>query len=144
MKAKAEVEHQRFPEQFSIEEVRACETICAFDDAYLSKIYKFKDKDDYYRSSGAKWWLPKIRVPAVAINARDDPFIEVASLPSAEDVGDTAPVRLIYPKHGGHCGFHTAQQYMGYEGGENAPVPAHGWLAEELARFLDHVHISIS
>lgn len=142
LKAKAEIEYQRFPGYFSIEEVRACTTIGAFDDAYIARIYGFKDKFHYYRSSGAKWWLHKIRVPAVAINARDDPFIEEESLPTDEHIGEHAPVRLIYPKHGGHCGFYTAQQHMGYEGGEQEPVPAHGWLAEELGRVLEHLEAS--
>jgi predicted alpha/beta-fold hydrolase len=83
---------------------------------------------DYYRKTGSKWWLNKIRVPAVAINAVDDPFIEASSLPTNEDVG-VAPVRLIYHSKGGHCGFV----------GRNVQQP-HGWIAEELGRALQHIH----
>eukprot|EP00600_Ochromonadales_sp_CCMP1393_P007452 CAMPEP_0174963448 /NCGR_PEP_ID=MMETSP0004_2-20121128/5336_1 /TAXON_ID=420556 /ORGANISM="Ochromonas sp., Strain CCMP1393" /LENGTH=400 /DNA_ID=CAMNT_0016212075 /DNA_START=151 /DNA_END=1353 /DNA_ORIENTATION=- len=170
LKKKAELEHQKLPGYFDIEEIRASDTIGAFDDAYIAKIYGFRDKFHYYRSCGAKWWLNKIRVPAVAINARDDPFIEVTSLPTeAEDVGEIAPVRLIYHDHGGHCGFFTRQPTMlglssSYSNIDNPssaagtadgatkimvnddkeyteiPIPAHGWLAEELSRAIHHIH----
>jgi predicted alpha/beta-fold hydrolase len=139
LKAKAEREHVLFPGYFDIEAIRACDTIGAFDDAYIARIYGFRDKAHYYRSSGSKWWLNKIRVPAVAMNARDDPFILESTLPTEEDVGDVAPVRLVYHKHGGHCGFYTAQERMGPVGAE-MEVPSHGWLAEELARAIDHIH----
>lgn len=139
LKAKAELEHKQFPHSFDIEAIRACDTIGAFDEAYIARIYGFKDKFDYYDSSGAKRWLHKIRVPAVAINARDDPFVEETALPTAADVGELAPVRLIYHKYGGHCGFYTTQSNMGYEGCESE-VPSHGWLGEELARVIEHIH----
>jgi predicted alpha/beta-fold hydrolase len=102
---------------------------------------------------GAKAWLHKIRVPAIAVNARDDPIVDEPSLPTAEHVGD-APVRLIYHDHGGHCGFYTLQRSMqcgagegqvegaGGTSGGDVPVPSHGWLAEELARAIDHIHNS--
>ena len=118
----------KFPHAFDINAVRQCTTIGDFDDAYIAKIYGFEDKVDYYRKSGSKWWLNKIRVPTIAINAVDDPFIEASSLPGEADVG-SAPVRLIYHEKGGHCGFVSRDN--------EAP---HGWLAEELGRALDHIH----
>jgi hypothetical protein len=47
-----------------------------------------------------------------------------------------APVRLIYHKNGGHCGFSTGR--MSNEK-DAPPVPAHGWLGEELSRVLFHI-----
>ena len=47
-------------------------------------------------------------MPAFAINALDDPFIDEYSLPTeAEDVGD-APVRLIYHAQVDHT-YNTTQ-----------------------------------
>jgi hypothetical protein len=88
LKVKAEKQIIKFPGSFDIEKIRQCNTIGEFDDAYIAKIYGFKDREDYYRQSGSKWWLPKISVPCIAINARDDPFIEESSLPSDEDLID--------------------------------------------------------
>jgi uncharacterized protein len=127
LKKKAERQIAKFPGSFDIERVRKCRTIGEFDDEFISKIYNFEGKEDYYRRNGAKWWLSKICVPTVAINARDDPFIEESSLPTRIDVGE-APVRLIYVDHGGHCGF-IANKLEDVE-------RETGWLAHELARFV--------
>jgi predicted alpha/beta-fold hydrolase len=147
MKYKAEQQYlarcDLFPDSFDIDAVRNAETIGEYDDAYIAKIYGFTDKFDYYRQCGSKWWLSKIRVPVVAINALDDPFIDKGSLPNEDDVKD-APVRLIYPKCGGHCGFTTNR--MSTERGSPS-VPSHGWLQEEMARIIDHFrsqHLSLS
>jgi predicted alpha/beta-fold hydrolase len=66
-------------------------------------------------------------VPTVVINARDDPLIAESCLPANEEFGDHIPVRLVYHDEGGHCGFWTSN-----------PPAAHGWLAEEMARVLEH------
>lgn len=79
----------------------------------------------------------------MAINARDDPFIDENSLPSDKDLvidnegGEgseeklLAPVKLIYTKNGGHCGF--VSSFF-------ADTKPHGWLSEELANALLHIH----
>jgi predicted alpha/beta-fold hydrolase len=144
LKVKAEKEYVHYPGQFRIDDIRKATTIGEFDDAYIAPIYGFRDKHHYYEVCGAKAWLHKIRVPAIAVNARDDPIVDEPSLPTEEHVRD-APVRLIYHDHGGHCGFYTLQGSM--QCGEGAgsgdvKVPAHGWLAEELARAIDHIHNS--
>jgi len=164
LKRKAEVQHALHPTSFDLNAVLSATTMGEFDNAFIAKIYGFKDNIDYYRQTGAKRWLRHIRVPTIAMNARDDPFFDEKALPCAvQDVGDLAPVRMIYHEYGGHCGFYTQQKYMGYDqqqslptstpciGGdpdissnrdvehvEYAKVPVHGWLAEELARILEY------
>ena len=134
LKRKAERQIEKFPGSFDIDRVRRCRTIGEFDDEFISKIYGFDGKVDYYRKSGSKWWLNKIRVPTCAINARDDPFIEETSLPTRVDVGEEAPVRLIYTDQGGHCGF-MANTLLEEE-------KETGWLAHELARFIEYLRKS--
>ena len=145
MKAKAEAEYSRFPGYFDLNEIRACDTIGAFDEAYIARIYGFRDKFHYYNSSSSKKWLSKIRVPVVAVNALDDPFMDPVSYPTETDVGDIAPVRLIYTEHGGHCGFYTTQTYMNNNSSSGSStssdrVPSYGYIAEELARAIQHIH----
>lgn len=138
LKAKAEDQILKHPGSFDIERVRVATTIGEFDDAFIAPIYGFKDKFDYYLQSGSKQYLSRIAVPAIAINAIDDPLIDASSLPTeAIDVGD-APVRLIYHPQGGHCGF-DAEPGVSYPHGPS-DTPQHGWMAEELARALDHIH----
>lgn len=130
MKKKAERQYERFPGSFDIEAIRNATTIGEFDDAYIAKIYGFQDKFDYYAKCGSKQYLKKIHVPTIAINARDDPFIESSSLPTEADVHE-APVRLIFHEYGGHCGFDTSA------------APRHGWLAEELISALQHFALEL-
>jgi len=138
LKRKAEQQHVQFPRAFDIERIRACTTIGEFDDAYIAPIYGFRNKEDYYAQSASKQYLRRIAVPTVAINALDDPLVDMDSLPTdAADVGD-APVRLIYHANGGHCGF-DADPHTSYVHGPADPPPPHGWLAEELARTLTHI-----
>eukprot|EP01033_Poteriospumella_lacustris_P000834 gene833-597_t len=159
LKRKAEFQYKRFPGSFDIDGVRAARTVGDFDEAYIARLYNFKDKFDYYERSGSIRFLQNIRVPTIAFNAVDDPFIEAGSLPTEEaHVGDEAPVRLIYHNHGGHCGFYTRRMRLPkspvaitteegdkaaatttVEEYEDVPVPPHGWLAEEAARCLDHI-----
>lgn len=116
LRQKALRKHAKFPGLFNIDEILKADTIGQFDDNFIAKIYGFANKTDYYRKTGSKWFLSRIRVPVVAINARDDPFIEEMSLPSeldlkVESAGDTlAPVKLVYTKNGGHCGFMTGEE----------------------------------
>lgn len=126
LKAKAEKQHLRFTVPFDIEKVRASTTIGDYDDLVVASVYGFKDKFDYYEQSGSKRFLSSIRVPAIAINAVDDPFIDPLTLPTADVVGDGS-VRLIYHEHGGHCGF------AGVEASES------GWIADEIARAIRHI-----
>ena len=135
LKKKAERQYERFgketPDFIDIKMIRECSKIGDFDEAYIAKIYGFKDKFDYYTQSGSKQYLHKIRVPTVAINAIDDPLVEESTLPTEEkDVGD-APVRLIYTPNGGHCGYIEKK---------TEASTSHGWISEELSRVLEHIH----
>ena len=133
LKKKAAIKAARFPDMFDMEAIDACKTIGEFDSAFIVPLYGFKDKVDYYMSTGAKWWINKIRVPAVTVNAIDDPFIDAPSLPQQDFVQPDVPVKLCYTDHGGHCGFISA------DGEEKS----HGWLAEETARAIEHIHKGI-
>lgn len=132
---KAELQNAQFPGLFDIEKVRQARTIGEIDDFYVAPLFGFKDKFDYYEKCGSKAFLSRIRVPTVAINAIDDPFIEAKALPKAEHVQD-APVRLIYHRYGGHCGFWASTMSSKPN---SPPVPSHGWLGEELSRALDYI-----
>jgi predicted alpha/beta-fold hydrolase len=77
-------------------------TLRQFDDLHTAPRGGFADALDYYRRSSALPWVPRIRVPAVLLTARDDPFI-------AADAYDELPrhplqeVRVV--DQGGHLGF---------------------------------------
>lgn len=130
---------EAFPPRFDLERVLATTTLGEFDDAFIAPIYGFKDKFEYYRTQGSfsGGFLPKIRVATMALNAVDDPFIDPNTLPQPADMHG-APVRLVYHRFGGHCGFISAQPPVFEQAGAAVPLQPRDWLPEELARFVDH------
>jgi predicted alpha/beta-fold hydrolase len=74
-----------------------------FDEVFTGPLHGFKGTDDYWTRASAKPHLHRIRIPALALNARNDPFIPSWSLPQRKAVGSF--VELWQPTHGGHVGF---------------------------------------
>ncbi|SFE25208.1 YheT family hydrolase [Paracidovorax konjaci] len=103
MVPKALAKWQQHPGLFDRETLRAARDLHAFDDVFTAPLHGFRDADDYWRRASAQPLLADIRIPALAVNARNDPFVPAASLPRAHEVG--AHVTLWQPPHGGHVGF---------------------------------------
>jgi uncharacterized protein len=103
MKPKALAKWQQHPGLFDRERLAAARTLREFDDVFTAPLHGFRDAADYWTRAAAKPHLHRIRVPALALNARNDPFVPGASLPAAHEVGPS--VTLWQPAHGGHVGF---------------------------------------
>ena len=93
----------QYPGLFNREALLAARDLYAFDDIFTGPLHGFKGVDDYWKRASAKPHLSCITVPALVINALNDPFIPQASLPQQVDV--TRQVTLWQPAHGGHVGF---------------------------------------
>ena len=91
------------PGLFDGEALRQVRTLYEFDNLYTAPVHGFKNTEDYWARASAKPHLSAVRVPALVVNARNDPFIPAWSLPTEGDVGPF--VRLWQPHHGGHVGF---------------------------------------
>ena len=81
----------------------AARDLHAFDDVFTGPLHGFKGVDDYWARASAKPHLHRIAVPALALNALNDPFIPAGSLPRRADV--SPDVTLWQPAQGGHVGF---------------------------------------
>jgi predicted alpha/beta-fold hydrolase len=103
MKPKALRKWAQFPGLFDRDRLRAATDLYQFDDVFTAPLHGFRDTDDYWTRGSAKPRLASIRIPALVLNARNDPFVPAASLPAAPQVG--AHVTLWQPAHGGHVGF---------------------------------------
>jgi uncharacterized protein len=103
MKPRALAKWQQFPGLFDRRRVAAARTLHEFDDAFTAPLHGFKGTDDYWSRASAKPHLRRIRIPALVVNARNDPFVPGASLPSVHEAGRF--VTLWQPPHGGHVGF---------------------------------------
>ena len=93
------------PGLFDRERMLAARDLYDFDNVFTAPVHGFKNTEDYWARASAKPHLKRIRIPALLLNARNDPFVPASSLPG---VADVAPrVTLWQPKHGGHVGFAT-------------------------------------
>jgi hypothetical protein len=91
------------PGLFDRERLLAARDLYEFDNVFTAPLHGFKNTDDYWSRGSAKPHLHRIRIPALVLNARNDPFVPAACLPSQAEVGEH--VTLWHPKHGGHVGF---------------------------------------
>jgi len=103
MKPKALAKLKQHPGLFDAQALMAAQDLYAFDNIFTAPLHGFRDTEDYWRRASAKPQLAAVRVPALVINARNDPFIPADSLPAAHEVGQY--VQLWQPDHGGHVGF---------------------------------------
>lgn len=85
-------------------------TFWEFDDAVTAPLHGFLGADDYWTRSSSGPWLPKVRVPTLVLNARNDPFLPAAAL---DRVREMAPnVVLEFPETGGHAGFPGRRRWL--------------------------------
>jgi len=103
MKAKASAKWLQHPGLFDRERLNAARTLYEFDNLFTAPLHGFRDTEDYWLRASAKPHLRRIRIPALLLNARNDPFIPAHSLPGPHEVGRF--VTLWQPVHGGHVGF---------------------------------------
>ena len=75
-----------------------------FDDRYTAPIHGFKDAEDYWRKCSCKPFLRHIGIPALLVNARNDPFLAEPCYP-VEEAKENPNVYLEMPSSGGHVGF---------------------------------------
>ncbi|HEV8691188.1 MAG TPA: alpha/beta fold hydrolase [Ideonella sp.] len=107
MKPKAMAKWAQHPGLFDRERLAAARDLYEFDNLFTAPLHGFRSTDDYWARASAKPHLSRIRVPALVLNARNDPFVPVASLPGVQEVGRY--VTLWQPPHGGHVGFPAGQ-----------------------------------
>ena len=127
MKPKALAKWQQHPGLFDRERVCRARTLFEFDDVFTGPLHGFAGTEDYWARGSAKPHLLRIRIPALVLNATNDPFVPGHSLPKAQDIGSF--VTLWQPPHGGHAGFPG-----GRFPGDLCTLPHHviGWLKQHL------------
>jgi hypothetical protein len=115
------------PGLFEREALLAARDLYAFDNLFTAPLHGFRSTDDYWQRASAKPLLSAVRVPALLLNARNDPFVPGGSLPTAQQV--SASVALWQPEQGGHVGFPGADGPLALPGNVRAMPQAVGrWL----------------
>ncbi|HUQ29627.1 MAG TPA: hydrolase [Usitatibacter sp.] len=125
LKAGAEAKLERHPGLVDAAAMRRSRTLREFDNAVTAPLHGFRDTDDYWTRASAKPLLAGIRVPTLIVNARDDPFLPEAALPTEREV--SSAVKLEFPARGGHVGF------------VSGPFPGNiDWLPQRVLHFFEH------
>ncbi len=125
MKPKALAKLAQHPGLFNREAMLAARDLYQFDNLFTAPLHGFRNTEDYWARASAKPHLARIRIPALLINALNDPFVPAASLPRASEAGRW--VQLWQPPHGGHVGFPQGR----FPGHVHAlPAGVAGWLAQ--------------
>ena len=123
LKRKALAKLDQYPGLFDRDAMLAARTLHAFDNAVTAPLHGFRDTDDYWTRATTRPYLPRIAIPTLLLNARNDPFLPGRVLPSATEV--SAAVTLDQPAHGGHVGFMTG------------PFPGRiDWLSQRVFGYL--------
>ena len=123
MKPKALAKLRQHPGLFDGERLMAARDLYEFDNIFTAPVHGFRNADDYYARASAKPHLHRIRIPALVLNALNDPFVPARSLPARGEVGPQ--VTLWRPAEGGHAGF------------PYGAMPAHArWMPDKVGGWL--------
>ncbi len=94
----------QFPDRISDSGYETMRSFREFDDRYTAPIHGFRDAEDYWAHSSSRFYLDRIRVPVLLLNARDDPFLSPECFP--RELASASPwIHLEVPERGGHVGF---------------------------------------
>jgi uncharacterized protein len=128
MKPRALAKLEQHPGLFDRDKLIAARNLYQFDNHFTAPLHGFRDTEDYWARASAKPHLHRIRIPALVLNALNDPFVPAACLPSQREVG--AFVTLWQPAHGGHVGF-PGGDFPGHT--RTMPHAVLGWLRAQNA-----------
>ena len=128
MKPKALRKLAQHPGLFDRAALLAARDLYEFDKHFTAPLHGFRSTEDYWARASAKPHLASIRIPALLVNALNDPFVPASSLPKRHEVGPH--VTLWQPAHGGHVGF-THGRLPGHV--QTLPDAVGRWLLGTLA-----------
>jgi len=125
LKPKALAMAAAFPHALDPARISRAYSMRTFDEFVTAPLHGFAGANDYWSRASSKPWLKSIALPALVLNARNDPFIPAVSLPGRDEV--SRHVLLEQPAHGGHAGF------------LDGPAPGNlGWLPQRVVQFFKH------
>lgn len=94
------------PDQIPIGVLRNIKTLSDFDNHFTGPLHGFADAEEYYKINSSLYFLERIKVPTLVLNAQNDPFLSDQCFP-VKLAKSLDWVTFEFPKHGGHVGFTT-------------------------------------
>jgi uncharacterized protein len=104
LKQRIRTKERLMPGLFQLEDLDNVRTIYEFDDRFTAQSFGFGTADNYYATQSSNQFLNRIHVPALLVQAKDDPMIpfDVYGHPA---FSSNPNLRLIAVESGGHLGF---------------------------------------
>jgi predicted alpha/beta-fold hydrolase len=104
LKQRVRLKESLTPGLFRLQDLERVKTIYDFDHLFTAQVFGFGTADNYYGTQSSNQFLEHIRVPALLVQAKDDPMIpfEVYRHPA---FSKNRYLRLLAVEHGGHLGF---------------------------------------
>jgi len=125
LKQRIRLKEQLTPGIFQLDDLDSVKSVFEFDDKFTARAFGFGTADNYYATQSANQFLDRIRVPALLVQAKDDPLIpfEVYNHPA---FSNNPRLSLLAVEHGGHLGF-------------VAKTKPRFWLDEVLVQWMEKV-----
>ncbi len=95
---------RRHPGLIDSDRVRRARTFHEFDRWVTAPVHGFEDERDYYERSSSLRFIPRIRIPTLLLQSRDDPIVPARAYPHSH-VEKSPWVRGVFSHQGGHVGF---------------------------------------
>jgi uncharacterized protein len=125
MKPKALAKLSQYPGLFERSVVLKARDLYEFDNVFTAPLHGFKNTRDYWHRASAAPGLSSITIPALTLNAQNDPFVPIQSLQPTTPL--PSHIEVWHPADGGHVGFPCGR----WPGHVNAMPEAVGrWLLD--------------
>ncbi len=94
----------RFPREIDLNGIGKVRNFRQFDDRFTAPLHGFRDAEDYWARASSRPFVSRIRIPALLVNAANDPFLGPGCFPR-EEARASEFFHLEVPTDGGHVGF---------------------------------------
>ncbi|MBD2700051.1 alpha/beta fold hydrolase [Spirosoma sp. BT702] len=103
----------RFPGRLDLDKMRYVKKWRDFDEFFSAPINNYRDADDFYAQASAVNYMSGIAVPALLLNAQNDPLLSTECSPAW--LAEThKSIFLETPRTGGHVGFQVSRDEHTY------------------------------
>lgn len=125
LKTKTLEKEKRFPGFVNAEKVKKANTFTLYDREVTAPLGGFKNEKDYWAQSSSLKDIDLVRIPALLIHAKNDPFLRITDF-SLEEIKKSPHLKLMITPDGGHLGFVSGK----------IPFKLDRWLEKTILDFL--------